>query len=122
MFQCIVISATERNFSASANSKNPSTTFTEFIQLPERGNEFNQLGKAANKVNGIAKALENPSITTNGPKELVADWTNAEPIIGPVQEKETNAKVNAMKKIPKRPPLSAMVLLLLAHELGNVIS
>ena len=101
MFQCIVISATERNFKAKANSKKPSTTFTEFIQLPERGSEFNQLGKAANKVNGIAKALEKPSITTNGPSELVADCTKADPIIGPVQEKDTNASVKAIKKMPK---------------------
>ena len=118
----MVISATDRNLNAKANSKNPKTTFTEFIQLPDLGKEFNQLGKAANSPKGKAKAVENPSITTNGPNLSVADCTIAEPIIGPVQEKETSAKVNAIKNMPKRPPLSAIASLLLAHALGNVNS
>ena len=29
--------------------ENPKITFTEFIQLPELGSEFNHAGKAANK-------------------------------------------------------------------------
>jgi len=43
-------------------------------------------------------------------------------MIGPVQEKDTSAKVKAMKKIPIKPPLSAIRSDLLDHELGKVIS
>ena len=116
------MSATDKNLSAKASSRKPNTTLTEFIQLPELGNEFSIAGKAANNPNGKASAEENPSITVNGPQTSFADATSAEPIIGPVQEKETNAKVKAMKKVPIKPPLSAIASLLFDQELGKVIS
>ena len=75
----LVISATERNLKARANSKNPSTTFTEFIQLPDLGKVLSQAGKAANNPNGNANAEEKPSITKKGPmySPLVAACTIA---------------------------------------------
>jgi hypothetical protein len=51
-----------------------------------------------------------------------ADSTNRVPTIGPVQENDTIAKANAIKKIPIKPPLSACESTLVAQELGNVIS
>ena len=96
-------SDTERNFNESVNSSKPKTTFTEFIQPPERGIDFNQVGKKANKLNGNAKAMAKPSMPMIGAsKEPVVDTsTNKVPIIGPVQEKDTNTRVNAMSKMLK---------------------
>src|SRR4030095_833517 len=109
MPQCAVISATERNLNASASSAKPRMTFTLFIHPPDLGNELSHAGNAANKPNGMANANENPPITTNGPRKPADDAsTKAVPIKGPVQEKETIAKVAAMKKIPMKPPLSAI--------------
>ena len=51
-----------------------------------------------------------------------ADWTNKVPTIGPVHENETNAKVNAIKKIPIKPPLLEAESALFTQELGNTIS
>ena len=120
----LVISATDKNLSAKANSKNPNTTLTEFIQLPDFGRELSQAGKAAKSPNGNARALEKPSITKKGPmySPLVAACTIAVPMIGPVQENDTSAKVNAIKKIPINPPLSANLSLPVLQLLGRVIS
>lgn len=63
-----VISATERNLKAKANSKKPSTTLTEFIHDPDFGNVLSHAGKAANKPKGKANPVEKPNITKNGPK------------------------------------------------------
>ena len=79
---------------------------TEFIHPPERGSELSHAGKAANKPKGNASAVEKPNITTVGPILLVADSTIADPIMGPVQENETKARVNAIKKVPINPPRS----------------
>lgn len=57
-----------------------------------------------------------------GPEILVAASTKSVPMIGPVQENDTNTRVNAMKKIPTYPPLSDFASILLTKELGNVIS
>ena len=95
-------STEDKNFNANANSANPRTTFTEFNHPPDCGKEFNHPGKIAKMVNGIAKAKENPVIPIAGVKydpEVDAS-TNKVPMIGPVQEKETNPKVKAMKKMP----------------------
>ena len=78
----------------------------------------------ANNVNGKANAVENPAMITAGPSmepELAA-CTRDEPMIGPVHEKETNAKVNAMKKIPTSPPLSDLLSAEFTHLLGIRIS
>jgi hypothetical protein len=56
----------------------------------------------AKSIKGKAKADENPSIPIIGAiPPLEADSTKRVPTIGPVQENDTNAKVNAIKKIPK---------------------
>ena len=44
------------------------------------------------------------------------------PIIGPVQLKDTNARVNAMKKMPTKPPLFEASSALFVQLEGNVIS
>ena len=94
-----------------------------FIQPPDLGNECNQPGKAANKAKGKAIANEKPNIPIIGaipPSE--AACTNKVPTIGPVQEKDTIAKANAIKKIPIKPLRSAWASTLVLHELGKVIS
>src|SRR5210317_894922 len=121
---CITISAVDKNFKANANSKNPKVTFTVFNQPPEEGREFNQPGKAANKVNGIASARAKPNIPTAGPSKdpPEAALTSNEPMIGPVQEKLTKLKVKAMKKMPTIPPLLDASSALFTQLEGNVIS
>src|SRR5690606_37674042 len=121
---CTTKSAFEANLRANANSKNPKTTFTELSQPPDFGKEVNQPGKTANKPNGKAKARENTNLPQNGPNILppLAACTKSVPMIGPVQENETNANVNAIKKMPINPPLSDFASILLTNELGNTIS
>ena len=65
---CTTKSAFDANFKASANSKKPKVTFTEFNQPPDFGKEFNQPGNAANKPNGKASASEKPNMPQNGPE------------------------------------------------------
>ena len=43
-------------------------------------------------------------------------------MIGPVQEKETKDKVNAIKKMPISPPLSDWESILFTNAEGNTIS
>jgi len=81
------------------------------------------LWKIANKVNGIAKANEKPNIPITG--LIISPWAEAikiEPATGPVQEKETKTKVNAMKKTPMIPPLSDCASILLTKLEGKTIS
>ena len=62
---------------------------------------------------------------TAGPVRLpkVTASTNKVPIIGPVQENDTNANVNAMKKMLINPVVfPAFESIALVHLLGNVIS
>ena len=120
-------SALDKNLKASANSKNPSTTFTVVIQPPDFGNEFNQAGNMANKANGSANAKPKPTIPE---VKLVATFPSAKvvlpkrpPKMGPVQENDTMASVKAIKKIPNPPPtLDEAESILFAQELGNVNS
>jgi len=100
MPQCDTKSALDKNLKAAATSKNPSTTFTEFNQPPDFGKAFIKAGKAAKMVNGKAKANPNPpipAVNCQAPPSEVKDPANREPKIGPVQEKETKAKVNACR-------------------------
>ena len=54
---------------------------------------------------------------------VVDTCTNKNPIIGPVQEKDTSDRVNAIKKILIRPPVaSALLSTALLHFEGSVIS
>ena len=69
--------------------------------------------------------LANPNIETKNINELEepdAISTNAAPRIGPVQEKETNTVVRAIKNAPKSPPFSLSLSDLVTHLLGIVIS
>ncbi len=121
---CHTKSAVDKNFKANANSKNPRVTFTVFNQPPDEGKEFNHPGKAAKRVNGMAKARENPNIPTAGPSSEPFDpaSTSNVPIIGPVQEKLTKLKVKAMKKMPSIPPLLDASSALFTQLDGRVIS
>ena len=120
---CNTKSALDKNLKANANSKNPKETLTVFNQPPDFGIEFNQPGNIANNINGKAIAIEKPNIPIIGAKPpLEADSTSNVPTIGPVQENETTAKANAIKKMPTIPPLSALESIFVAHELGKTIS
>src|SRR5690606_37197770 len=114
----------DKNFNAKANSKKPSTTFTLFNQPPELGNDLSIDGNMANSTKGMANAMENPSIPMAGPNRspFVAASTNKVPIMGPVQEKDTTAKLADMKNKPTHPPLSEPATILLTKLLGRVIS
>ena len=109
---------------ARANSTKPSTTLTELSQPPEEGMLFNQLGNMAKRPKGMANATPKPSIPETGSQmqvpESEAAVTSRVPMMGPVQEKETTARVRAMKKIPIRPPLSDLASSLVDQLLGRV--
>jgi hypothetical protein len=108
---------------ANASSKKPKVTFTEFNQPPDLGKDCNQFGKSAKSINGKAKADENPSMPITGANPpCEAACTNSVPTMGPVQEKETTANANAIKKMPKTPPLSACLSAEFAQADGRVIS
>ena len=79
----------------------------------------------ANKEKGIDNATANPNIPIAGPaiSPIDAAWTKSVPIIGPVQEKDTKTKVNAIKEILKIPVVaSALLSSFVVHEAGNVNS
>src|SRR5574344_2323814 len=98
-------SATDRNFRAKANSKNPKTTLTALSQPPDLGMAFSHDGNRAKMLNGKAKAKANPNIPIVGAsiEFFVETSTSKVPMMGPVHEKETTTKVNAMSKMLKIP-------------------
>jgi hypothetical protein len=101
----------------------PRTTFTEFNQPPLFGKFLSNDGNHANTVNGRAKAIANAAIVMIGiHTPPLVELMITEPTIGPVQENDTSTRVNAIKKIPTKPPLSAPSSLLLTSDEGNVIS
>lgn len=82
-------------------------------------------GKMAKRLNGIDNAKAKPNMPMAGPTAvpIEAACTSKVPIIGPVQEKETNTNVNDMKKILIMPVVeSAFVSSLFVQEEGNTIS
>lgn len=92
---------------------------------PDFGSEFNQLGNKANNANGNASATPKPAIpavSCIAPPSAVSDPANNDPKIGPVQEKETKARVTAIKKMPTIPPILEALSILLLHEEGKVSS
>ena len=123
--QRVTKSALDKNLNARANSRKPNTTFTVVNQPPDFGKVFIQLGKAAKSAKGKANARTKPPIPAVNchapPSELNAP-ASKEPNIGPVQEKETKASVNAMKKIPIMPPAPSAELALFDHDAGKVNS
>ena len=125
MSQCATKSAFDKNLKAKANSKKPSTTLVVFIHPPDFGNAFNQLGNNANRAKGKARASPKPvipAVNCVAPPSAVNEPANNEPKIGPVQEKETIAKVKAIKKMPIKPPTEEAESILFPQELGKVIS
>ena len=89
------------------------------------GIDFNQEGNIAKSVKGKAKATANPNIPTAGATMFpeVDISTSNNPIIGPVQEKETNVRVKAIKKMLRKPvAFSALLSTALLQEEGKVIS
>ncbi len=70
-----------RNLKASANSINPSVTFTELSQPPDCGNLFMALGKKAKNMKGKAKAEPKTAIPKIGRKTSapVAEATKSVP-------------------------------------------
>src|SRR5580698_4949849 len=122
---CSTRSAFDKNFMAIANSKNPKTTFTELSQPPDFGSACNHPGNIANKANGNAKPNPNPPIpklNCIAPPLLDTAPANKEPKIGPVHEKETTARVSAMKKMPAKFPSPDFEPAALVTLPGNVIS
>ena len=96
-----------------------------FIQLPDFGADFSHEGKKAKRVNGRASARAKPNIPTAGPMMLpdVPISTRRNPMIGPVQEKLTRARVNAMRKMLINPDDDeAFLSTALFQEEGRVIS
>ena len=63
-----------------------------------------------------------PTTKFNLPLGAVAILPNKVPRIGPVHEKETTTSVNAMKKIPTKPPRLDAESTLLASVCGKAIS
>ena len=103
----------------------PSTTFTVFIHPPDFGADFSSEGNRANTVNGMARAMAKPSMPMVGAimSPCVDTATNRKPMMGPVQEKETRASVNAIRKMESRPVVdSDFWSILFDHDEGNVSS
>ncbi len=103
----------------------PSTTLTVFIHPPERGALWSSDGNIANRQKGIASASEKPNMPTAGPSlsPVLAASTSSVPMMGPVHEKLTRVRVNAMKNMLSRPVVrSAELSILLAHEAGSFMS
>ena len=96
-----------------------------FIHPPDFGIDFSQDGNRAKSVNGNAKAMANPNIPIAGATTLpvVDTWTSKKPIIGPVQEKDTNESVKAIRKILSNPVVdSALLSTAFPHFDGSLIS
>ncbi len=101
----------------------PRTTFIEFSQLPDFGRPLNHEGNIERRVNGREKARENPNIPRIGFRASPpADSTSNAPTIGPVHEKDTSTNVNAIKKAPIYPPLSACLSDVFTHLPGRTSS
>ena len=118
-------SAFDKNLSASASSINPRVTLIVFSQPPDFGNLFRTFGNMANKAKGNPRARPKPpipAVNSHAPESPESEPANRVPRIGPVQEKETIANVNAIKKIPINPVLDSWLADLLVHEEGKVNS
>ena len=95
------------------------------IHPPDFGIFLSALGNIAKSEKGNAKAKAKPNIPIAGAThELpLAASTNNVPIIGPVQLKLTNTRVNAMNRIERKPVvLLDLLFIALLHDAGSVIS
>ena len=96
-----------------------------FIHPPDLGADLSHVGKMAKSVNGSANAMAKPNMPMAGPQKLpdVAKSTSRKPMMGPVHEKLTSARVNAIRKMESRPlVVLALLSTLLVHLLGSVSS
>ena len=101
----------------------PRTTLTEFNQPPLLGRFLSNAGNHASTVKGRANAIAKAAMVIIGiHTPPLVELMITEPTIGPVQENDTSTRVNAIKKIPSKPPLSAPASLLFTSDEGNVIS
>ena len=103
----------------------PSTTLMVVIQEPDFGADFNHEGNIAKMVNGSAKAKAKANMPMAGASQLpvVVVCTSSIPMMGPVQEKDTNTNVKAIRKMLTRPLVcDAFVSTLFAQLSGNLIS
>ena len=119
------MSALDKNLSASASSKKPNVTFTLVIHPPDLGTDLRALGNSANSPKGKAKAKPKPAIPTVNwlaPPSDDSDPANSDPNMGPVHEKETIAKVSAIKKVPNTPLLAEALSERFPQLLGSVNS
>ena len=98
-------------------------TFTLFIHEPPRVVFLSKAGKSAKRVKGSANATAKPSMPTVGASWLppeVETSTNRKPIMGPVHEKLTSARVKAMRKMLNKPVVfEALASIALPHEVGS---
>ena len=118
-------SAFDKNLRASASSINPRVTFIVFSQPPDFGSLLRTFGNMANKAKGNPRAKPKPlipAVNSHAPESPESEPANKVPKIGPVQEKETIANVNAIKKIPTNPVLDSWLVDLLVQEEGKVNS
>ena len=93
-----------------------------FIQEPDFGACFSQVGKRAKSVKGRASASANPSMPMAGPMMLfwVLTSTRRNPMMGPVHEKLTSVSVKAMRKMESSPlVLLALLSTALLHFEGR---
>ena len=96
-----------------------------FSHDPDFGKFSNTLGNIANNANGNPKATPKPpipAVNCQAPPSLVMELARSDPKIGPVQEKETTARVKAIKKTPKTPPKVSPLVDLSTQLEGNVSS
>ena len=120
---CFTLSAFAKNFIARATSINPKTTFTSFSQPPDFGIDWIQFGNMANNAKGKPKAMPNPAApAVSGHAPWSATPVNKVPSIGPVQEKDTMARVNAIKKMPPQLPIPDFECARFTIPLGSVSS
>ena len=82
-------------------------------------------GNIANNEKGKPRAKPNPpipAVNSQAPESPVNDPASREPKIGPVHEKDTMAKVSAIKNIPIIPAADSLFDDLLTQDEGRVNS
>jgi len=63
-----------------------------------------------------------PVVNCMAPEEEERVPASRDPKMGPVQEKETSARVKAIKNMPAMPPIPSAELALLVHDSGRASS
>ena len=94
-------------------------------QPPDLGRAFSMFGNIANNAKGSPSATPNPAIpevNCQAPPSEDREPASKDPRIGPVHEKDTIDKVNAIKKTPRIPPIPSPLVVELVHAAGNANS